>query len=61
MDIIYTMSGWYSSTTATMDRNFLCSEEQINASSVTELQFCDGNIDCNDGSDEPTHCASGKA
>ena len=56
----YMTSGWHSSTTGTTDHNFLCSEEQINASSVTELQFCDRNIDCNDGSDEPNDCASGK-
>ena len=27
---------------------------------VTELQYCDGNADCTDESDEPDSCSSGK-
>ena len=43
------------------DNEFLCSDVPPDiASNVTELQFCDGVIDCADASDEPTHCPAGK-
>ena len=44
---------------ATTDREFICSDDDSNETK-TELQFCEGIMDCIDGSDEPTHCSSGK-
>lgn len=42
------------------DNEFLCLEDQFSNETKTELEFCDGTIDCTNGSDEPTHCQSGK-
>ena len=44
---------------ATTDREFICLDDFSNKTK-TELQFCDGIMDCTDGSDEPSHCSSGK-
>ena len=44
---------------ATTDRQFTCLDNFSNKT-TTELQFCDGIMDCIDGSDEPAHCSSGK-
>ena len=44
---------------ATTDREFVCLDNFSNKTK-TELQLCDGTTDCIDGSDEPSHCLSGK-
>ena len=45
---------------ATRDNDFFCSNDGTAAHKVKELQFCDGNPDCNNGSDESESCSRGK-
>ena len=45
--------------TANTGHEFPCLEEHSTNETPTELQFCDGSLDCTDGSDELTNCPSG--
>ena len=55
----YVCSGWPFSLKATTDHEFLCLDKQFSNETKTEMLFCDGTIDCTDGSDEPTDCPLG--
>ena len=49
----------YSCLSATADHEFYCLGDNSTNETTTELQFCDGNLDCIDGSDEPSKCPTG--
>ena len=44
---------------ATRDNDFICLNSGTTVHQVKEFQFCDGNPDCINGSDEPESCAKG--
>ena len=44
-----------------MENQFPCKDTEGSIVCLSELQFCDGTLDCGDGSDEPSDCLSGTA
>ena len=44
-----------------MENQFPCKDTEGSIVCLSELQFCDGTLDCGDGSDEPSDCLSGIA